>query len=57
MMNYTIEEAWKNACEEEGIPVDTKFAVFSEDNKWAKRHEKAVSLYLQAQRTMRELNG
>ena len=44
-MNYTIKEAWRNACEEEGIPVDTKFAEFSDDNQWAKRYEKAMHLY------------
>ena len=44
-MTYTIKEAWANACEEEGIPTDSKFVVFSDDNQWAKRYEKAMLLY------------
>jgi hypothetical protein len=48
MESYTIKEAWENACKEEGIPVDSKFVVFSESNTWAKKYDKAVRLYFAA---------
>ena len=44
-MDYTIKEAWENACKEEGIDPETKFVVFSEANAWAKKYEAAVELY------------
>ena len=49
-LTYTVKEAWQYACQEEGIPEDTKFAVFSESNQWAKRYNKAVVLYFAARK-------
>jgi len=49
-LRYTIKEAWRYACQEEGVSEDTKFVVFSDDNQWAKRYNKAMSLHLVAQR-------
>jgi hypothetical protein len=54
---YTIKEAWENACKEEGVPPDSKFVVFSENNYWAKRYDKAVQLYFKSQQMMHQLNS
>jgi hypothetical protein len=54
---YTVQEAWENACKEEGIPVDSKFVVFSETNQWAEKYERAVKLYLTAHAEAHRLAG
>jgi len=56
-LTYTVKEAWANACTEEGIPQDTKFAVFSESNQWAKRYNRAITLYFAARRKATQLAG
>ena len=50
--SHTIQELWTLACKEEGIPPDSKFVVFSDNNYWAKRYDKAVSLYLTYKRAI-----
>ena len=57
MPNYTIQELFELACEEDKIPTDTEFAVFSENNYWAKQYDKAVSLYCKYQVAMRQMTG
>ena len=48
---YTLREAWANACKEEGIPEDSKFAIFSDNNGWAKRYKEADQLYFKARQS------
>jgi len=46
MASYTISELWQKACEYDGIPIDAKFVVFSDDNPWQKQYNKAMTLYI-----------
>jgi hypothetical protein len=34
----TMKELWNKACEIENIPTDSKFVVFSDDNKYMKEY-------------------
>lgn len=44
METYTIQEAWARACEHDSIPVESKFVVFSENNPWAVKYNKAMAM-------------
>jgi len=35
-----LNETWRAACRHDGIPEDTKFAIFSDANPFAKEHNK-----------------
>ncbi len=54
---YTIQEAWENACKEDGIDPQAKFVVFSENNAWAEKYERAVKLYHAARLEAHRLSG
>ena len=41
-MNEIIKDLWNKACDHDGIPRDSLFVVFSEDNKFAKLHNYAM---------------
>lgn len=41
-MKWTVKELWTKACEYDGFPADTKFAVFSPKNPWAKKYSFAA---------------
>jgi len=44
----TAKSLWALACNEDGIPVDSKFAVFSDGNRAAKLHDRAMQQYFEA---------
>lgn len=39
-----LKEIWIKACEWDSINPDAKFVVFSDENPWAARYNKAVGL-------------
>ncbi len=41
-----MKELWKEACEWEGIPPDSKFVIFSKDNPFVKAHDAAMGKLL-----------
>lgn len=46
-MAYTVKQLWELACKHEGIDsADAKFVVFSEDNPWADKYNRAIGLVL-----------
>ena len=45
----TARVLWEKACEFDGIPPDSKFVVFSEENKYAKLHGVAMRQFFAAQ--------
>lgn len=52
----SVSRLWKKMCEEEGVPVDSTFVVFSSTNKYAKRYNKAANAFFLLKRTI-ELGG
>ena len=38
---------WDRACEHDGMPLDTKFAIFSDDNPHSNIHGRLLLLYYQ----------
>ena len=36
--SYSLKQLWTKACEQDGIDPDSKFVVFSKDNKWAEKY-------------------
>ncbi|MBI4201192.1 MAG: hypothetical protein HY531_02755 [Chloroflexi bacterium] len=38
----TVRQLWVKACEHDGIPPDSRFVVFSEDDPYTPYHDKAV---------------
>ena len=46
--NKKLKEAWENACREEGIPIDSKFAVFRQDNVAGRKYQRMMDAYIQA---------
>ena len=47
-MRRLIKACWIRACRWDKMPVDTKFASFSADNPYAKRHDKYMRILLAA---------
>ena len=43
-----VRRLWQLMCKAEGVPVDTAFVVFSEDNPYAKSYYAAVNRYFQS---------
>jgi hypothetical protein len=39
-----VKTLWTRACEEQGIPADSKFVVFDPSNKYAKLYNEAMLL-------------
>lgn len=37
-----VKSLWKKACEAEGVPIDSKFVVFSDDNPYVREYNEAV---------------
>lgn len=50
----TVKATWKRACEEDNIDPNSKFVVFSDNNKFAKFYDKAVQEYQENLRTYQE---
>lgn len=44
----TVAQLWRKACDHDGIPYDSQFVVFSENNPWAPWYNKAMAQYLEA---------
>ena len=49
-----LNETWRAACRHDGIPEDTKFAIFSDDNPFAKEHNKWAMMWLAGRKLLRE---
>lgn len=47
-LQATYRAAWESACKHEGIPVDSQFVIFSNDNPFVPFYEKARSQYVNA---------
>jgi hypothetical protein len=47
MATYTLKDLWIKACEADGIDPDSKFVVFSKDNRWAKKYNTLALLISQ----------
>lgn len=45
----TVAQLWQKACEQDGIPPESKFVVFSPDNKYVQFHNRAVGILSQAE--------
>ena len=41
---YNIKELWRKACKHDGIPEDSSFVVFSEDNPYLTDYNKAATI-------------
>ena len=48
-LRSTVHQLWEKCCEEDGMPADTKFAVFSEGNKYLPFYNKALQELWEAQ--------
>ena len=46
----TAKALWVKACEHDGIPPDSSFVVFSDDNPWVPLRDKAMRGYWAAKR-------
>jgi hypothetical protein len=47
---HTVKQLWVSMCEEEGIPTDSKFVVFSDDNKFMPFYNRAMEQLQEARR-------
>ncbi|MBD3263787.1 MAG: hypothetical protein GF375_01640, partial [Candidatus Omnitrophica bacterium] len=45
-----VKELWKKACEYEGIPVDSKFVIFSKDNPYNEAYNRAMTQYMKVKK-------
>jgi len=45
---------WDRACQYDGIDPGSKFVVFSDSNPWVEKYNKAMQLYLMAEKYYRE---
>ena len=45
-----MKALWIKSCRFDGIPIDSKFVVFSDDNPYQVRYNKIMGLYLAAHR-------
>jgi hypothetical protein len=50
-LQATVRQIYQSACKHDGLPEDTKFAIFSKDNPFVPFYEKAIS---QSRDAMRE---
>lgn len=41
-LKLMVAQLWEKACEFDGIPPDSKFVIFSDENKFAKFHGQAI---------------
>ncbi len=41
-LSATVRQLWERACEHDGIPPDSVFVVFSDNNPYVPYHNKAV---------------
>jgi len=41
-LQATVHQLWAKCCEAEGIPADSKFVVFSDDNKFKPFYDQAL---------------
>jgi len=48
-LQATVHRLWAKCCEAEGIPADSKFVVFSNDNKFKSLYDQALKQLWQAQ--------
>ena len=48
-LQATVHQLWAKCCEAEGIPADSKFVVFSNDNEFLPFYDKALAQLWQAQ--------
>lgn len=44
----TLKQLWAKACEADGIDPNSKFVVFSKDNPWIARYNRAANLVQRA---------
>jgi hypothetical protein len=47
-----IRECWERACQHDGIPYDSMFVVFSDDNPYLKEHEKWMRMFQAGERML-----
>ena len=47
-LQNTVRVLWEKCCEEDGIPVDSRFVVFDDNNKYNKFYNKAVKEWMEA---------
>ena len=52
-LRVTAAQLWAKACEEDGIPSDSKFVVFSPDNKYSPFYNKALAMLREAEEQYR----
>lgn len=48
-LRNTVQELWKRMCEEDGIPPDSRFVIFSPDNKYQPLYNNALQELWNAQ--------
>jgi len=46
----TVRQLWNQACDHDGIPRDSKFVCFSNDNPYLQFHNQAMNQYFDAVR-------
>lgn len=49
MTTYILRDLWILACKHDGIDPDSKFVVFSKDNRWIRKYNTLARLRLQSQ--------
>jgi hypothetical protein len=45
---HVVHQLWEKCCEEDDIAVDSKFAVFSKENRFVPFYERAKTMYDEA---------
>ena len=50
----TVKQLWQKMCEEDGVPTDSKFVTFSDNNKYAPFYDKAVAQLREAMAQYRD---
>ena len=48
-----VSNLWKLMCEEEGVPTDSKFVVFTSTNKYSAEYNKAVNVFFTLRKAVR----
>ena len=48
-----VTRLWNLMCDEEGVPTDSKFVVFTSTNKYSAEYNKAVSVFFMLRKAVR----
>lgn len=55
-LRQELDAKWRQACEYDGMPEGTKFAIFSADNPFYKEYQKLMGRWMFAQQAIAAIN-